>query len=211
LWPRTATKTEACSRGRRAHQDRRREPLHCHNARQLAGQHFPRNVDRGNKPDPLDDDRKVRANLRKLQARPLEARSPGISPVGSYGTLYHYLLLASESARHPLMLSAASVPVGNSISRSSRPTVRPFPCATCTQPAKATFTREQPITMTATEFNQFLPVSRSFSGRLRGVPAASPVARWCPATTTGPDGYIGFSAKGRCRSAGAGRTRSSVR
>src|SRR5688572_3929939 len=50
---------------------------------------------------PLDDDRKVRANLRKLQAPPLEARSPGISPVGSYGTLYHYLLLRSESARHP--------------------------------------------------------------------------------------------------------------
>jgi hypothetical protein len=50
---------------------------------------------------PLDDDRKVRANLRKLQAPPLEARSPGISPVGSYGTLYHYLLLASESPTPP--------------------------------------------------------------------------------------------------------------
>src|SRR5688572_31259376 len=115
---------------------------------------------------PLDDGRKVRANLRKLQAPPLEARSPGISPVGSFGALYHYLLLASESARHPLMLSAASVPVGDSISRSSRPTVRPFPCATCTQPAKATFTREQPITMTATSSINSCPYPGRPSGWL---------------------------------------------
>jgi hypothetical protein len=167
LWPRTTTKTEACSRGRRVHQDRRREPCTATTQGNWLASSFPAMSIVGISQTPLDDDRKVRANLRKLQAPPLEARSPGISPVGSYGTLYHYLLLASESARHPLMLSAASVPVGDSISRSSIPTVRPFPCATCTQPAKATFTREQPITMTATEFDQFLPVSPSFSGTPR--------------------------------------------
>jgi hypothetical protein len=182
LWPRTATKTEACSRGRRAHQDRRREPCTATTQGNWLASTFPAMSIVGISQTPLDDDRKVRANLRKLQAPPLEARSPGISPVGSYGALYPYLLLASESARHPLMLSAASVPVGDSISRSSRPTVRPFPCATCTQPAKATFTREQPITMTATEFDQFLPVSRSACGVTevdRGEPDHGSSRRYC--------------------------------